>query len=312
MILSKAIEGYLLDAAVSLSPKSVRLYRLYLGLFTGYCGDPEVESINAQQLKTYMVFLQTSYVPHRPSGSKEKLSPSAVDNHWKCLRSFFRWAEGAIELKRPDLTLPRPKFQLPQLVPFSQDDVNKLLKAIEWSREIHNETGKVFRRHRPRWRRDKALLLLFLDTGLRVGEVSRLKTQDLHLDTGEILVAPFSSGIKSRPRFVYLGSSAKRAVWAYLAENPHQPDASLFSPSTNRLRLIVKEWGNLAGVPDCHPHRFRHTFAIEYLRNGGDIMTLQRILGHTSLDMVQHYLHLVQSDVERVHRLASPSDHWKL
>ena len=62
------------------------------------------------------------------------------------------------------------------------------------------------------------------------------------------------------------------------------------------------------GLANIHPHRFRHTFGVTYLRAGGDVLTLQRILGHTTLVMVNHYLHLASSDVVSRHQAHSPLD----
>ncbi len=78
------------------------------------------------------------------------------------------------------------------------------------------------------------------------------------------------------------------------------------------LRQVIKGLGEKAGVKKCHPHRFRHTFAITYLRSGGDIFTLKLLLGHGSLDMVEHYARIADVDVEQAQRKASPADNWRL
>lgn len=94
------------------------------------------------------------------------------------------------------------------------------------------------------------------------------------------------------------------------------PPAPLFTAAGGRplthsaLRKRLLLIGNRVGVPDARPHRFRYTFAIQYLRNGGDVFTLQSLLGHSTMSMVQHYLKLAQVDVENAHRRASPVDNW--
>jgi integrase/recombinase XerD len=75
---------------------------------------------------------------------------------------------------------------------------------------------------------------------------------------------------------------------------------------------LIKRIAERAGVKNAYPHKFRHTFAITYLRSGGDIFTLQEMLGHGSLDMVRHYAKVAQVDVEQAHRKASPADNWRL
>ena len=70
--------------------------------------------------------------------------------------------------------------------------------------------------------------------------------------------------------------------------------------------------GQRAGVAGAHPHRFRHTFAINFLRNRGNIFALQRILGHESLTMVHNYLSIAQAALQAAHNDASPVTNWVL
>ena len=75
---------------------------------------------------------------------------------------------------------------------------------------------------------------------------------------------------------------------------------------------MVTRMGKKVGVQNAYSHKFRHTFAITYLHSGGDVFTLQQILGHGSLDMVRHYSRIGQSDVSQANRKASPVDNWRL
>ena len=117
-----------------------------------------------------------------------------------------------------------------------------------------------------------------------------------------------------------MGKATRRAVWRYLAdrEDADNTEAPLFLGKANRpmnndgLRLVITALGKKANISKCHPHKFRHTFAITYLRSGGDLFTLKSLLGHNSLEMVEHYARIAEVDIEQAHRRASPADNWHL
>jgi integrase/recombinase XerD len=221
---------------------------------------------------------------------------------------------------RPDTRLKLPDNNPRIVMPLSEDEVKALIESAEYSREAQTNGRSAFRMKRTTAERDMALIILMLDTGIRAGEAGRLNVKDVDLNTGEINIAPFgSSQRKKKSRTIPLGKSSRRAIWRYLSTRAEaELDEPLFRTlagrrmKVNAIRLLLKDLGVKAGVNDCHPHRLRHTFAIEYLRNQGDIFTLQMILGHSSLDMVRHYLQLAKADTKNAHRRASPADRWRL
>jgi site-specific recombinase XerD len=124
-------------------------------------------------------------------------------------------------------------------------------------------------------------------------------------------------GKGAKERLVPVGTSSRRAIGRYLSQRGRgEPDESVFLAEAGTgltfhgIQQILKRLKASAGLERrCSPHTFRHTFAHNYLVNGGDVFTLQRILGHTSLDMVRRYVALADTDVASRHELASPADH---
>ena len=80
----------------------------------------------------------------------------------------------------------------------------------------------------------------------------------------------------------------------------------------DELAKRLHSMGLRAGVEKCHPHRFRHTFAVMFLRNGGSSLALQRLLGHSTMEMVRHYVKLSEVDLKDAHRRASPVENLRL
>jgi len=171
----------------------------------------------------------------------------------------------------------------------------------------------------------KAVILILLDTGIRVTELCKLNRVDVDLARGLVVVRDSKHRMTTKTRHVYLGKVTRKALWRYLADREEklgetiEDDAPLIAATNWRTRLdrhairrMLYRCADRAGVPGVYPHRFRHTFAITYLRNGGDPFTLQALLGHSSLDMVKVYIRLAEQDLADVHRRASPADNWHL
>jgi hypothetical protein len=120
-------------------------------------------------------------------------------------------------------------------------------------------------------------------------------------------------------RTVYLGKTTRKAVWCYLIdrEDANDPDAPVFLDQLGRhfnrgsLRQLIKDIAERAEVKHASPHKFRHTFAITYLRSG-DLFILQSLLGHSYLEMVRHYALIAEIDIARAHHKASPAVNWRL
>ncbi len=131
-------------------------------------------------------------------------------------------------------------------------------------------------------------------------------------------------GKGAKERVVPIGARVQRAIWKYLQRYRPQPSNPLCHNlfltqigeqiTVNRLEAIIKNRGKRARIEGvrCSPHTFRHTFAISYLRNGGNVFSLQRILGHESLDMVRNYLNIATSDLQAAHQRYSPVDILRL
>jgi integrase/recombinase XerD len=135
----------------------------------------------------------------------------------------------------------------------------------------------------------------------------------VNLENGEVQVLPYGSSIKSKPRTVYLGRAARRAIWLHIAEREDlRDDDPFFLLAICSIQVILRRLGERAGAKKVHAHRLRHTFVIQYLRNGGDVFTLQRLLGDSTLEMVKHYLAIAQADIKEAHRKSSPVDRWRL
>ena len=165
-----------------------------------------------------------------------------------------------------------------------------------------------------------SIILVLLDTGLRVSELTSLGLPDVRLAEGVLKV--FGKGRKER--LIPIGKASQRVLWNYVNRyrpQPANPRCDLvfltkdgWPLTKNRIQKLMMKYGKRAGIEGvrCSPHTLRHTGAVMFLRNGGDVFNLQRLLGHSSLEMTRHYCELADVDVKRAHTIASPVDNLNL
>ncbi len=242
-------------------------------------------------------YIASLYTATTPRGTP--LSPRSVTAYAASLLAFCRFLrdEGHIDA---DITrgVRKPRPPQEQKTAFTTRELAALLDAARLSTYAH---------------RDTAILCLLLDCGLRAGEVGTLTHADVSLDD-RLLVVRQGKGRKDR--VVPFSEDTAEAIRRYLETRPVL-GASLFESErggplgSSAVRQLVKRLAANAGVEDAHPHRFRHTFALSFLRNGGDAFTLRRLLGHTSLTVTQGYVNMLTDDLQRVHEQASPLKHLR-
>jgi site-specific recombinase XerD len=304
---SQCFNGFMLSiSARHLSERTIESYEAILRRFGEYLqDDPPLAAITPDRIRTFLA-------------NYGNVSNKTLLNYHTTLSSLWRWAlqEEIVEaniVRRVEAPDPEER----EIQPLNEAEIKAMLGALNRSK-LYNRPGKATSDHSLRTAdRNRAMLLLLLDTGIRASEFCGLTVRDV--DQKNMRIQVWGKGAKERS--VPFSARTGQAIWRFFAtlkDQNRRPEDPAFPTSQGRafrrkqLRKLIVAIGERAGVQGAHPHRFRHTFAIQYLRNGGDPYTLQRILGHSDLAMTRRYLQLAQADIDAVHRRVSPVDGWRL
>lgn len=306
MKLSEAIEA-LCDATAAdgRSQRTVEGYRRNLGYLVSFLGDMDVEAITIAEVRKYAASLRTrtdryadnAYAPTQSGG----LSAFTIATYLRSVKRLFNFLiEDGVLKTNPahGLRLQSPKRREPKGINF--DDFLRLLDATVGDAPIQV--------------RDRALLLFMADTGARAGGVCHLRVEDIDLE--RMTARLVEKGEKQR--VIPLSEVTCEALAAWIAARPAAKVDWLFVTIGTRsqaerltetgLKEILRRLKKRSGVTGrVNPHSFRHAYAREYIRNGGDLASLSRLLGHSDPSVTaRFYAVFADQELRHFHQQFSP------
>jgi site-specific recombinase XerD len=296
--LSTLQEGHVLALrAAGRTPATIAWYQSRLDRLARFTADAPAAKISADELRRWLVATKVGH-------GSQPTTDGYVESHRKAAAGLFTWAVREKHLKASPLaTVPRYRIQRHEKTLLGLEEVQALVHAIP--------------RHTVDGIRNRAMLAVLYDSGLRVGELVTIRLGDIDLERGELHVRGKTGG-----RAVPMTTKARRAVWTYLhAARPRglfvddQEDRLFVATTGEPLRTTaVNQWlrraAARAGIHKrISPLVLRRSFATEYIRRGGDPFTLKMILGHSPRSStVNEYVFLAQADVRARHAQVSPLD----
>jgi len=313
--LRSLVRGFILTRqAEGKSTRTVEYYQSNLKRFLWYAKKENWPGDDIRLLTEWHIRLFLGYVGSETcrwgiqgngsETSRRKASQSTLWHYFVVLSCFFNWAkeEGFI----PDNPMSRIKVKKPKakvIKPYEYEEIKKMLAVSDYDYE-HN--AKLL------GSRNRALILVLLDTGIRLSELVSIGLSDIDYSNGNIRVL----GKGNKERMVRIGKTAQKALWRYLMYRPNNARQELWLTEEGKplgssgLQSLIKRLKQRAGVNgNGSIHRFRHSFALNFLRADRNVFNLQYLLGHSDLDMVKRYTAtLGMEDALKAHERASPAD----
>ncbi|MFC1955835.1 tyrosine-type recombinase/integrase [Chloroflexota bacterium] len=293
------------------SPKTISWYSDTLHTFEGFLKRHDsalLRDAGINEVREFILYLQEKEKRGgngRSCSKGSKLSPFTVQGFVRSLKAFYSWLhrEGYTEINElARLKLPKTPKKLVETL--SQEEIRQILGCLNPLTAVGT--------------RDIAIFMTFIDTGLRCSELAELKLMDVNMEQGSMKVL----GKGSRERIVPIGNGVQKVFQRYIFHFRPEPldteAEEMFlsldgNPLTvNAMKLLFARLAKKSGVKRLHAHLCRHTFATNYLINGGDVFSLQQILGHSTLEMVRNYVNLASTQVTIQHRKFSPVDRMNL
>ena len=262
---AEALDEFLMDLKIEeRSPKTILFYRDRLKWFVSFIKPETVlQDVGRGDIRKFFDAQNTAHV-------------YAYHATYRAMRSFLNWCVKQRYILESPLTFSAPK--LPDIIKPAFTDTE--LAAI-----INVCTGSL-------GLRNKAIILVLIDTGIRREELARLKISDINIEARLLTI----TGKGRKQRLIHITPTTLKAIWGYIKARKN-PNEYLWLSEEGRpltgdgVGQMLQDLMRRAGIRGhkASAHVFRHTFANDFLDNGGDPLDLQYLLGHASLKMVEAY-----------------------
>ena len=244
--------------------------------------------------------------PENRTDYAKKISPVTINNYVRNMKVFFNWCiqEGLIRLN-PMEKVKYIRVERKPLEFVTDTDFKRLLACLDISK---------FSEYR-----DSIIMQTLLDTGMRCGECLQTQVADVDLQKNCInLSADITKARKGR--YVFFSAKTGKLLKRWVQYKDRYRDSEYLFCTNNGKPLTVtnfeanvRKYAKRVGLKNIHPHCFRNNFAKRFLMNGGDIYTLSRILGHSSVTVTeQAYLDVNEDDLRSMYQKYSPLENMKL
>lgn len=288
MKFSEALEKfYKLQLVKGNQEATVKAYKTQLMPFQKYSNDVEITKIDYNMYCDYILHLRKQ---------KRKLTTVTIHSYANALKIFLKFLHEenmikkdiAAEIKK----LPKQLYMIPRII--SPEQIQKIFVDCKMQDKIQCRNALIF--------------ALAYDVGLRLSELIRLQVVDFDFDNWIIRV----TGKWNKQRNVPLTDTILYYLQKYLEFYPGRTAGQLLLSNndlpitTSAIRTMFKRVKKKYGFSEFHPHLLRHSFATLFLKNGGDSLVLQDILGHTTLEMTKRYVHLANSIRMAEQKIYSP------
>ena len=304
-VLTKQTEGK--------SPRTVEFYSENLKRFLWYASKQDwpddIRMLTEWNIREFLGYVANGICRWGLTGNgaescQKKASHTTMHHYYVVLANFFGWVvrEGFLtENPTAKIKVAKPKDKV--IKPYTHEEIIRMLAVCDKDYE-HN--AKFL------GSRNRAIILVLLDAGVRLSEMIGMTLDDINTSNGNIRVM----GKGSKERVARIGKVAQKALWRYLMYRPDNGCQELWLSEEKRplscggVQCLVRRLKGRAGINGSGSvHRFRHTFALNFLRMDKNVFNLQYLLGHSELEMVRRYTAtLGMEDALKAHEKASPAD----